>query len=307
MEGTNQNQELTNDPKPRRSNTWIYLVIIALLLGTNVYLYLQKNKTTEQLSTSQVMLQQADTSLGQLQNEYNASLARLDELTGKNAKLDQQLKDKDSELGKTKSRIKELLTKSNATKADLAEARTLINSLNTTITGYEEQIATLKKENTDLTGQRDSVVKTNSDLSQKVDLAKVLHASNIRLKGINLTHSGKKEKETEKARRVDLLRITFDIDENRIAENGPKELQICITNPANELLSNAAFGSGSFTTADGASKYYSISKTVNLNTGQPVTDISADWQQSAEYAKGNYSVEIYHKGYLIGKGTVSLR
>jgi len=307
MEGTNQNQEVTNNQRPKRNNTWIYLVIIALLLGTNIYLYLQKNKSTEQLNVSQVMLQQADTSLSQLQTEYNASLARLDELTGKNAMLDQQLKDKNSELGKTKARIKELLTKSNATKADLAEARNLIQSLNTTITGYEEQIATLKKENTDLTGQRDSVVKTNSDLSQKVDLAKVLHASNIRLKGINLTHSGKKEKETEKARRVDLLRITFDIDENRVAESGPKDLQICIINPANELLSNAAFGSGSFTTADGASKYYSISKTVNLTTGQPVTDISADWQQSADYAKGNYSVEIYHKGYLIGKGTVSLR
>jgi predicted nuclease with TOPRIM domain len=305
-ENTTSSSEI-NDPRPKRNNTWIYLVIIALLLGTNVYLYLQKNKTTETLVTSQQMLQQADTSMAQLQSEYNASLARLDELTGKNAQLDQQIKGRDSELAKTKARIKELLTKTNATKADLAEARTLINKLNTQITGYEEQIAALKQENTQLTGQRDSVVKTNSELSEKVDLAKILHASNIRLKGINLTHSGRKEKETEKARRVDLLRITFDIDENRISESGSKELQICIINPANELLSNAAFGSGSFNTADGKSKFYSISKTVNLVTDQPLKDIVVDWQQSSDYAKGAYTVEIYHRGYLIGNGTVNLR
>lgn len=307
MEENTTNSQEIDHPRPRRNNTWIYLVIIALLLGTNVYLYLQKNKTTETLVTSQEKLQQADTSIVQLQNEYNASLARLDELTGKNAQLDQQLKGRDSELAQTKARIKELLTKNNATKEDLAEARTLITKLNTEITGYEEQIAALKQENTQLTGQRDSVVKTNSELSEKVDLAKILHASNIRLKGINLTHSGRKEKETEKARRVDLLRITFDIDENRISESGSKELQICIINPANELLSNAAFGSGSFTTADGKSKFYSVSKTVNLVTDQPLKDIVVDWQQSSDYAKGAYNVEIYHKGYLIGNGTVSLR
>src|ERR1700749_460094 len=137
--------ELTN-PRPKRNNTWIYLVIIALLLGTNVYLYLQKNKTTETLVVSQQMLQQTDTSMAQLQGEYNASLARLDELTGKNAQLDQQLKGKDSEIAKTKARIKELLTKQNATKADLAEAKGLIEKLNGQITGYEEQIAALKQE-----------------------------------------------------------------------------------------------------------------------------------------------------------------
>jgi hypothetical protein len=307
MEETTTSASEPINPRPKRNNTWIYLVIIALLLGTNVYLYLQKNKTAETLVVSQQMLQQTDTSMAQLQGEYNASLARLDELTGKNAQLDQQLKGKDSEIAKTKARIKELLTKQNATKADLEEAKGLIGKLNTQITGYEEQIAALKQENTQLAGQRDSVENTNSQLAEKVDLAKVLHASNIRLKGINLTHSGRKEKETEKAKRVDLIRIIFDIDENRISESGPKDLQICIINPAGELLSNAAFGSGSFNTADGKSKFYSVSKSVNLQTGEPVHDISVDWQQSSDYVKGAYSVEIYHKGYLIGKGTVNLR
>lgn len=305
-------EDASSSPNPepsrqKRNNTWIYAVIIALLLGTNVYLYLRGNKNQQKVLETKQLLQQADTSLSALQNEYNASLARLDDLTGKNAQLDRMLKEKDSELAKTKARIQEILSKNKATEQEVAEARGLIRKLNIRITDYEQQITQLKKQNTELTLQRDSVAVTNTDLQQKVNLAKVLHASNIRLKGIKLTHGGRKEKETEKARRVDLLRITFDIDENRIAESGGKELVICITNPDGELLSNAALGSGSFKMADGQSRYYSVSKSVVLQTEQPVKDVNVDWQQSSEYVKGAYSVEIYHQGYLIGKGSVNLR
>jgi len=298
---------MTEPSRPRRNNTWIYAVIILLLLGTNVYLFLSRDKSQQKVLEADVKLQQADTSLARLQDEYNASLVRLDDLTGKNAQLDKLLKQKDSELSKTKARIQEILNKNHATEQEVAEARRLIAKLNSRIQTYEQQIKQLKQENVALKVERDSVVVTNTDLQQKVNLAKVLHASNIRLKGIKLTNGGRKEKETEKAKRMDLLRIVFDIDENRIAESGRKELNICIINPNGELLSNAALGSGSFKTADGQSRYYSVSKSVALQTEQPLQDVNVDWQQSAEYFKGVYTVEIYHQGYLIGKGSVSLR
>lgn len=293
---------------PKRSNTWIYATIIVLLLATNVYLFLNKDKNQQKHLEAVQQLASADSSLSELQDEYNASLARLDELTGKNAQLDRLLKQKDSELSKTKARIQEILAKNDAASGEeINEARQLIKSLNFRIRDYEKQITQLKKQNTELITQRDSVIVTNTDLQQKVNLAKVLHASNIRLKAIDLRRGGRKEKETEKAKRVDLFRITFDIDENRIAESGSKELNICIINPDGELLSNSALGSGSFKTSEGLSKYYSVSKTVSLITEQPLLNINVDWQQSAEYEKGAYSVEIYHQGYLIGKGSVSLR
>ncbi|PSK93992.1 hypothetical protein [Taibaiella chishuiensis] len=300
--------ETTEQPmRNKRNNTWIYAVIIVLLLGTNVYLFLQKNNVTKEKSVVTQELKQVSSSKEALQNEYNASLARLDDLTGKNAQLDNQLKAKNSELAKTKARIQEILAKSNATEKEFNEARGLIRKLNVRIADYEKQIVVLKEKNTQLTVERDSVVTNNSALQEKVNLAKVLHASNIRMTAIDLRKGGRKEKETTKAKRVDLLRVTFDIDENRIAESGVKELKICIINPDGELLSNAALGSGSFKTAQGQSKFFSVSKNVSLQADLPVKDINVDWQQSAEYEKGAYTVEIYHEGYLIGKGSVSLR
>ena len=293
--------------RPRRNNTWIYIIIIILLLCTNIYLFLQKKETTRQNVIVTGQLQQTNTEKEALQKEYDASLARLDDLTSKNARLDQELKSQNSEIAKTKARIQAILTKTNATKAELKEAHQLISSLNLKISDYEKQITELKQQNADLTTQRDSVVTTNNTLQQKVNLAKVLHASNIRLKPLELRHHGKKEKETERAKRVDLIRIIFDIDENRISDSGPKELDIRIINPAGDLLSNAALGSGSFTAENGETKYYSLSKVVDLQTGIPVNDVYVDWRQSATYEKGAYTVEIYHEGYLIGKGSVLLR
>ena len=71
------------------------------------------------------------------------------------------------------------------------------------------------------------------------------------MEAINLKRGGKKEVETSKARRADMLRVVFDIDENRIAESGNKEIFLRITSPDGRLLSNAAYGSGVTTADDG--------------------------------------------------------
>lgn len=302
------------DLQPKKRNyTWIYLSIILLLLASNIYFFTKNNKASEQVLLVEEQKDEADSARAILQSEYNASLARLDDLTGKNSKLDQQLKANSSELAKAKERIEQILKNQNASKQEIAEARGLITRLNGKITGYEKEISRLKKENVILATERDSVVNDNQELhesneglKEKVNLAKVLHASNIRIAGVILGR--RKEKETSKAKRVDVLRVIFDIDENRVAESATRDLNVRILNPSGSLLSNAALGSGSFELAEnGRTSYYSISKKVSLQTGQPLSNIKVDWQQSAEYEKGNYTIEIYNEGYLIGRGTVSLR
>ncbi len=298
---------ITEPQNKSRKGTWIYLAIIALLLGANIYLFIQKGNVKQQKVLAAAQIQHLDSSKFHLQEEYNASLARLDELTGKNADLAKLIKQKGSELSRTQNRIQEILANNQATQQEIEEGRNLVKQLKDKISKYETQILNLKKQNKKLIIERDSVINTHEVLQEKVNLAKVLHASNIRLTPLDLRKSGRKERETAKAKRVDLLRITFDIDENRIAENGSKELYIRIINPEGELLSNAALGSGSFNKADGQPSSYSVSKDVMLQTEQPVKDIYVDWQQSANYNKGDYTVEVYHQGYLIGKGEATLR
>lgn len=299
---------------PKRNNTWIYAGIIALLLGTNIYLFMNKNKIAEQHQTAVAERDSAVTSRDALSTEYQAAIARLDQLNTTNAQLNNEIKDKDGSLQKLREQLQGIMSKQRRTEADNAKARQLIAQLNSKVAGYETRIAELEGENRDLTAknttltdEKNQVVSENTGLQQKVKLGAVLHASNIRMDAINLRRNGSKETGTSKARKTDMLRVIFDIDENRIAESGPKEVLLRITGPDGRLLSNAAYGSGVTTTEDGQQLSYTLAKQVSLTTNTPVRNVTVDWNQDADYQRGTYAIDIYNSGFRIGGGSVTLK
>jgi len=310
-----QNTEVRpSGQSPKRNNTIIYIAIIAVLLIGNIYLFMSKNKVSEQRDSAISQLDTVTIDRDNLKNEYDAALVRLDMLVGKNAQLDSIVANQNSEISRLRSQIQGILSNSRSTAADYARARTLIAELNHKVRTYEERIAELEADNTRLNkynelllDERDSTVTTNIALSQKVRLGSVLHASNIRMVPIDLRRGGRKEKETSKAKRVDVFRVTFDIDENRIAEDGVKEVFIRIVGPNGRLLSNAAYGSGATDTYDGQTLEYTLAKQISLKQGEPLSDITVDWHQDSGYESGTYQIEIYNAGYKIGNGSIDLK
>jgi uncharacterized protein YoxC len=303
----------TSGQPPKRNNTVIFIIIIAVLLGINIYLFTSRNKVSQQRDEAYTQLDTVTVDRDNVKSEYDAALARLDLLVGKNAQLDSMVTNKESEINRLRSQIQGILSNSRATAADYSRARALVGQLNSKVKTYEERIAELEQDNTrlnkynqTLSEERDSTVTKNIALSQKVRLGSVLHASNIRMVPIDLKRNGKKEKETSKASRVDIFRITFDIDENRIAEDGVKDLYIRIIGPGGSLLSNAAYGSGVTNTSDGQTLNYTMAKQVSLQQGVPVKDIVVDWHQDSDYERGTYKIEIYNEGYKVGSGSIDL-
>ncbi len=300
-------------PKPN-NNTRIYIGIIVLLLASNIYLFVSRNNIASQRDVAEIQFNAADSSRRAVESDYNAALVRLDELTSKNAQMDSLISDQNGEIAKLKRQIAGIIGDRNATKEQLGKAKRLIASLNTKVKTYEERIAELEHENTDLTNkneelttERDQTVQENIGLQQKVRLGAVLHVSNIRMTPIDLRRGGKKQKETERAGRVDLMRIMFDIDENRIADAGKKDIYLQIVGPDGTVLSNAAYGSGVTALADGKSLNYTLMKQITLEQNKPVKDVTIDWNQDSEYKTGTYKIDIYHDGYKVGSGNVTLR
>lgn len=299
---------------PKKNNSIIYWVVIAILLAGCIYLFMSKNQMAEMNAAEQAQDQQKYDSLStdrsSLQADFDAASAKIDQLVSQNAAMDSALAGDKEAMNKLKSQIRSLLGKSNATKAELEQARALIATLTDKTKEYEARIAELEKENTILTGknkvltsERDSTVTQNIAIKK---LASVLHASNIKLEAIRKKRNGK-EIETKKAKKADVLRVTFDIDENRIAESGNKTLYLRITAPDNSVLSNPANGSGMINTAKGDHLSFTIQKSVPLTQNQKQANITADWNQNGDYAKGVYKIEIYHDGYSIGAGEVTLK
>ena len=303
-------QELNQPGSQPRKNTLIYWIVIAALLATCVYMFIGKRKATEQSDQTTAQLAVSDSSRKSIENDYNAALGRLDQLTTKNVQMDSMINNKDGEIAKLKGQIGRIMSDKNANASQLAKAKELVATLNSKVKSYEERIAQLEHDNRKLTNEnavvtkeRDSTVTQNIALKQ---IGSVLHASNIRMLPIHQKRSGK-EKETKKARRVDIMKITFDIDENRIADSGPKDIFIRILGPDGNMISNAASGSGNTTLADGKNINYTVTKQIPLEKGKPVNDISMNWHQDGDYQAGKYGIEIYNSGYLIGKGDVTLK
>lgn len=297
----------TNREKRRGGNGLIYGILIAALVATWGYLWWDKSKSNQEKGELQAQVVTIDSSKSAIQEQFQAALAQLDMLKSQN---DSIVRANSKEVSDLKARIQSLLSKQNATAADLAEARTLIGQLQSRVDGFKEQLERLQGEKIALVTQRDSIQRNydtvtakNEQLHQQVVLGSVLHASDFRITPINVKNSGK-EKVTEKAKRADLMRISFTL-ENRIADSGRKDLFICITSPDGSPVAVEALGSGKFTLADGTEKLYTTQKTVNYNTGEDKT-VTIDWKQNSEFKPGKYTVEVYEKGYLIGKGNVTL-
>jgi septal ring factor EnvC (AmiA/AmiB activator) len=306
------------------SKNWIFGIIIAGLLGLSGYLYNAKTKAENANQTTGAKLAETTAVKDQVQTDYNLALGRLDELTTKNAGLDAAINAKDGEIAQLKTKISDILSNKNATAADLKTAKELIAKLNTKAVSFEKQIAQLKEtnsnlatekeklvvekqdvqnQNAEITKQKEQLAEQKTALEKKVEIAKVLHASNITMMPIKQQLLTGKEAQTAKAGRAKLIRINFDIDDNRISETGEKEVYIIVYAPNGD-----AYNNGLFVLNNGTKKAYTAAKTIPYVQGQSSKNISLDWKPIAtDFEKGEYQLEIYHSGYKIGGNSVTLK
>lgn len=300
--------------QPKKNNSIIYWVIIVVLVAACLYLFMSKNKmaadNTEKAQMDQKRMDSVLTDREALQTDFNAASAKIDQLVTQNAKMDSALQGDKTVIANLQAQIRSVLSNKNATQAELKKAREMINSLNDKTKEYEARIAELEKQNVELTGQNQTLTKkVDSTTTENVNLKKVasvLHASNLRMEPIHKRRNGK-EKETTKARKVDILRIMFDIDENRITEGGNKQIYVRILAPDGKVLTSAANTSGKLTGSTGTQVEYSVVKNITLAQNQMVKDVSVDWNQDGDYEKGVYTIEIYNEGYKVGSGNVTLK
>lgn len=296
--------------------------LIVALLATWSYIIWDKSKTKETIQQKDMVITNTYSERDQLRKELDDATSLYDRIKTSSAKMlhskDSTISRKDREIAAKQDKIEELLSKVGATKQELAQAKGLIASLNSDIINYRTKVETLEGEKVVLTKeknlviqQRDKVLKdydsATTVIRQKeevIDVATTLHASNFSILGIN--ESKGKEKETSTAKRVDKLRISFDIDENRVAQSGPKNLFVCITGPDGRQLAAEALGSGKFSTRDGEQKLYTQKIDLNYTQGQRQT-LSIDWKQNTNFSIGDYKIEVYNNGFKIGEGIGSLK
>jgi uncharacterized phage infection (PIP) family protein YhgE len=307
------------EPAKKDNRILIYSALAAALLLTWGYIIYDKNQVKEQVTalTSQNTLVTSERD--QVRELYNSSLSRLDSLMGENQQMADSLDGRNGEITRLRSEIRKVLNNKNATDADLARARQMIKELNGRIEGLAADVDRLTGENQQLAATNQQITtekqKVEADLAatqtekqniQKAldetsDIASTLKASNINIFAFNEKKSGK-EKETATAKKADKLRITFDLDENRLAKSGDKDIYITVTAPDGTPISNNTV----FATREEGEKPYTSKVSVPYETGKR-SPVSFDWKGDKGFQTGNYKIEIYHNGFKIGEGVRSLK
>jgi len=259
MSTTNYPAASPQSNPPRRDSKNLIIGLLAVgILGTWGYFLWDKNNSDQKMTQLQTQYVAVDSSKNELQKSFDAALTRLDSLTGYNNEIEGKLSDRNSEISKLKSQINGILRKNKLTDAEKKKAQALIAELNDKIQNLEQEVARLTQENQTLTtekevvskerdtykSQKDTLETVKKGLEEKVDIASTLNAYNIAI-----TPMSSKDKITSKAKKVDKLVISFDVD-NRIAQSGNTDIFVAITGPDGKPIAVEALGSGKFTTRD---------------------------------------------------------
>jgi hypothetical protein len=290
-------------------------VLAAGLLGTWAYFLYNKNESDKTIQEKSVAVTQAMTARDSANILYQNTLQRLDALTGENNTLKSQVTDNNSQISKLKNEITSILSKKNASEAEVKRAKALIAQLNQTVANLEAENARLTGENqvlasnnTQLT-QEKQVLQTNlqtttsekDELAQTVDVASTFSASNIQITPLNEKRGGK-EKSTTTAKKVDKLVVSFDV-ENRVARSGPADLYVIVTGPDGKVISDAT-GNTLSTRQDG-DRAYTYKTTVQYEQGTRKS-VQIPMRQD-HFQTGDYKIEIYQNGFKIQQGVKTLK
>ncbi len=294
-----------------------FLITTLIFLGAGIYLFATGVHKTHEAAALNTELTSSETRYTDLDSRYSSALAEIETYKGKNATLDSVLSIRENNIKELRSNLG-----SEKKKRQLSESeyKTQLGSLNNMLDDLNKKIDELQKQNGMLTVQRDSLgnnlaqtqtkvselTTTNTQLSQKVTVASLLIPSNLTVEGVRDRSSGK-ESETDRASKVQHLKICFDVPQNKVADAGEKTFLIRILSPEGSVLAIQDQGSGTFASVEtNEQMQYTTAATVDYKA-EAQKDVCVHWSQSTPFVKGNYNTEVYQDGYLIGKESFELK
>jgi myosin heavy subunit len=282
----------------------VILVLILALLGSLYYnfkLSNESNKLEADVKNVSTEKENILKDLEELKNSYDAALAEnttmSDELIAEREKVVQLME----EVKRTKGDV-----------SSLSKYKQMYFNLESKNKSLLQEVEVLKAQNQELTTNLDStkvvleesknynqvLVGQNEELTKTVEKGSKLSVLNLQTAAYKQKSSGK-EIETDKARRADLLKVSFTIAENNIAKSGDKTYYVQVIDSKNNVLGDkvtTSFGDKSLT--------YSFLTTVQYeNKTVKVTENL----KGTSFEKGTYFVNIFDKGELVSKSSFTLK
>lgn len=300
---------MENQEQKKKDTNKIYFLIavIVALLGTNAYLFFQKNKSDKRIVTISDERTALQTELEKLETE-------LEQANTTGTQLSDELKSKDEELRAKIVQLRAALNKGTLTAGELSKAKEDVKQLRYFVTKYTTDIDDLQKKNTALTVERDSLqstvqtvrqtaddlMKQNDSLNTQVKAGAQLKSSTVQITPLRIRSSGK-ETDAARATQAQKIRVSFIANANPIAQKGMHDIFLRILDPAGNLI----IGEGGMFSANDQDLQYTYKTAIEFNGEAKSYNI--DWTNRDNFDKGSYTVILYADGGTMGRGTFNLK
>lgn len=299
---------MSNAPENKSGGKKVFLLLgILILVGVNgfqVWMHFQnKEKHKTEIAEKDTEIEGLKEEAAQLLADLEAAKAKaeelglnidslnvqIEELKALNASLQSEKRIGWNKYYAIKGQIdgfKELLVKKDG---EIAAKDSLLAVQKANIDSLQVDKNKLEAEKTELTNIKDG-------LQAKVDIASILRAENIAISVLN--EKGKEYADQPfKAKKIDKVKITFNLAKNPVAEVGTREISIRIIEPDGAALYDLATGGGSFN-VDGKDIFFSAKQDIMFASKKEVVNFM--YTKGSMFKLGAHSVEIYEGTNIIG-------
>lgn len=279
----------------------IVVILSILLVGSLAYMY---KMSTDSVTTEKRLVSEKD----KLIQDLEIAKSNYDKAIEENSSLK-------GDLEAERAKIEQLLAEVKKSKGDIASLNKYKNDylrLKREMEALLKENKYLRQQNLALTNQRDStnvaldetrkftdtLISQNENLTKTVERGSKLSILNLKMESFKERSSGKLVS-TEKARRVDKIRISFTIAENQIANPGDKSYYVQIIDSKNNVIGEKrteTFGEYTLT--------YSF--TVKIKYNNKTMDVS-EMLSGSDFEKGTYYVNIFDRSEIVAKTTFELK
>lgn len=310
---------MSTQPENQNSAPWILVGLLALVASVFGFLFFQQkgdlmDQQTEivakanEIAFTQSKLDSVSRALDEKIAEVTRLGGNVTELEAVKAKLEADLaqfrrsdrRDSGKYLAKIKSYEKFLEEKDLEIAALREENGRLLaysDSLSYEIGILNEDRVTLQQRQQELADTVSIFNQENRILAEKVNLAAALKAENLNVTAI--TAKGKeRDKSSYKAKKVDKIKVAFNLAENPLSTPENKEIYLRVLDPEGAVLTDEAIGGGGFTTVAGEDSRYSAREVVSYTNDNQKVEMVYDYAN--QFRPGKYNVELFAEGYKIG-------
>lgn len=309
------NMESTPQERKSGSSKVIVVVALILLIGADIFLLWQLFDTKEEFKETKIQNKEQKATIDSLNIEIDKLEEKLKELESRNAELglsdsahqaecDQYRKQianmrgmakggSSADLDKLKKQLKDANKK-------FDEQRMLYEAANGDKELYMKRARDMRDSLDNAVKKAEQLGREKNNLNKKIKEGGTLKADNIVGMGIKVTSKG--DVPTPKAKKANKLKVSFKLQQNLVAEPGPKMLYMRVLDPARQIITSNA---NEKFTYEGSELPFTQSQEIDYQNKD--REVNMKFGKATAFAKGTYTVEIYESGVMIGKSSFTLK